>query len=233
MVALWIVGILLVLILLILLLRAGVRIRWGEELTVSAVVGPIKLQLVPKPKKEKAKKTKKKPAKKPQSKEEKPKKKQKKKSIELTFADIRSAVPALFESLKRGLRKTGRRMRIDPMKLCVAFGGDDPANVAETYGWVSSAMWAIMPELEELMRIPDPQIHLEVDFDAGKTRSEGEFGVWFRIHDFLAIGLAFGIPLLKWFMAFKKSKKKNPKQGDTSPKKAETKQRKKKNDYCI
>ena len=38
---------------------------------------------------------------------------------------------------------------------------------AETYGWLSAAVWTFMPRLEELMRIPDPYIpvsytHLDV-----------------------------------------------------------------------
>ena len=53
MVALWILGILLLLIILLLLLRVGVRIRFGDELCVTATAGPIRLQLVPKPEKEK------------------------------------------------------------------------------------------------------------------------------------------------------------------------------------
>ena len=49
MVALWILGILLLLILVLLLLRVGVRLQFGEELRVTAIAGPIRLQLVPEP----------------------------------------------------------------------------------------------------------------------------------------------------------------------------------------
>lgn len=49
MVALWILGILLALILLVLFLRVGVRIAFGDELRVIAVAGPLRLQIVPKP----------------------------------------------------------------------------------------------------------------------------------------------------------------------------------------
>lgn len=49
MVALWILGILLALILLVLFLRVGVRIAFGNELRVTAAAGPVRIQIVPSP----------------------------------------------------------------------------------------------------------------------------------------------------------------------------------------
>ena len=203
MAALWILGILLALILLLLLLRVGVHVRFGDALCVTAMAGPVRLQLVPKPEKKKPEKPKKeKPVK------EKPEKpaEEKRKKLDLTPGDIRSALPALWESLKRGLRKTRKRLRIDPMRLSVCFGGDDPAQTAETYGWANAVMWTVMPELEKLTNMPDPRVHLETDFTAAETRISGEVGLSFRIGDLLAIGFAFAGPALRWFMAFRKEK---------------------------
>ena len=102
-------------------------------------------------------------------------------------------------------------MRIDPLRLSVVFAGEDPAAVAQTYGWASSAMWTLMPQLERLLKIPDPHIHLGTDFGAARTRIEGEAGVAFRIGDLLIIGLGFGIPLLKWLRKRKKEIKQSVK----------------------
>lgn len=200
-VALWILGILAVLILLLLLLRVGVHVRFGDELYVTAMAGPVRLQLVPKPEKKEPEK----PKKEKPPREEKPAA-EKQKKLELTPGDIRSALPAVWESLKRGLRKTRQRLRIDPMRLSVCFGGDDPAQVAELYGWANTAMWTVMPEMERLTRMPDPHVHLETDFNAPDTRVSGEVGLSFRIGDLLAIGFAFAGPALRWFMAFRKEK---------------------------
>ena len=139
-------------------------------------------------------------------KEKTPEDGEKKRSLNLTFRDIRSALPALWESLKRGLRKTRQRLRIDPMHLSVCFGGDDPAQVAELYGWANTAMWTVMPEMERLTRMPDPHIHLETDFTASETHISGEVGLSFRIGDLLAIGFAFAGPALRWYRAFRKEK---------------------------
>ena len=202
-VALWILGILAVLILLLLLLRVGVHVRFGDELYVTAMAGPVRLQLVPKPEKKEPEKPKK--EKPPREKKEKPVE-EKQKKLELTPGDIRSALPAVWESLKRGLRKTRQRLRIDPMRLSVCFGGDDPAQVAELYGWANTAMWTVMPEMERLTRMPDPHVHLETDFNAPDTRVSGEVGLRFRIGDLLAIGFAFAGPALRWLMAFRKER---------------------------
>ena len=49
-------------------------------------------------------------------------------------------------------------------------------------------MWTLMPQLERLLKIPDPHIHLGTDFGAARTQIEGEAGVAFRIGDLLIIG---------------------------------------------
>ena len=188
--ALWILGILLVLLAVALLLRVGVHIRFGEELHVTAAVGPVRIQLAP-PKERK--------------KQEKPE--GKRLSQDLTAGDIREALPVLWEALKHGLRRTRQRLRIDPMQLSVCFGGDDPAQVAELYGLANSAMWLVMPEAERLMRMPDPRIHLEMDFSGAETRLSGQVGLSLQIRDLLAIGLAFAGPALRWYKSFQKTRR--------------------------
>lgn len=206
MVALWILGILLALIVAALFLRVGVRIAFGNELRVTAVAGPVRIQIVPsppkKPKKQKKHKEKKNP---PEKQKAAPREKRK---LGLTPGDIRSALPYLWQSLKGALRKTRQRLRVDPLRLSLVLGGEpDPAASAETYGWLSAAVWTFMTQLEELMRIPDPYIHLDVDYSAAETRAEGEVGLSFQIRDLFAIGFAFGIPVLKWLLRWKKEKK--------------------------
>ncbi len=67
-------------------------------------------------------------------------------------------------------------------------------------------MWTLMPQLENLLRMPDPRIHLDVDYGSLKTKAEGEVGISLLIADIFAIGGSFAIPLLKWFLAFRKAK---------------------------
>ena len=188
MVVLWIVGVLLALIVLLMLLRVGVRFSFGDEARLAVRVGPAALQILP-------------------GKAKKPSK-EKKQPFKPTFAEIRSAVPALWTALKNGLRRTRRAVRIDPMRLSVTLAGDDPAQVAQMYGWAEGVMWTLMPRLEELVHMPDPRIHLNVDYQRRQSRAEGEVGLSLRVGDGVLIALAFGIPLLRWYLALRKSREK-------------------------
>ena len=198
----YILGGAILLLLIVWLLRVGVEVHFGDALQVTAKVGPIKIAVLPKP--DKPKKEKKKKEKKSI---EKPAEKKKKK-FPFSFADIRSAEPVLFEALKKALGKTRRRMRIDPLDVCVIFAGEDPAKVAEMYGWANSAMWTVMPQLEQLLRIPDPHIHLGVDYERYDLRAEGRVGVRCRVGDLIVIVLTLAIPVLKWYLNWRKDQKK-------------------------
>lgn len=189
------------------LLRLGVRVEFTGSLAetrVTVIAGPARIQLLPKPEKQekprKEKKKKEKPAKVKAEGGEK-----KKKKLSLTKDDIKAALPALWQCLQNGLRKTRQRLLIDPLHLSASLpGAADPAGAAELYGYVNAGMWTVMPQLERLMRIPDPRLHVEVDFDASELRLTGEVGVTLQIRDLLAIGLAFAKPVLRWYLAMQK-----------------------------
>ena len=212
MIALYIIGGILLLFLLLFSLRVGVQVEFGESLKVKAKVGPSTIVLLPK-KATKGKKQETKKEKKPKEKEQKGEKKK----LDLTASDIRSAIPVVWESLQKGLKKSGRKIRIDPLTVSIIFGGDDPADVAEWYGWASSLLWTVMPCLQEKMQIPHPQIHLGMDFTAEKIKAEGKFGIWCRVGGIFAIGLAFAKPVLKWLSATKKKKKQTEAKGKALP----------------
>ena len=204
----WIIlGVIVGVIILILCLRVSVQASFGEVLRVTARIGPMKMQIIPppekKPKKEKAEK------KAPEA-EQKPK--EKKLDLHLTFADIRNALSAVWQSVQGTLRRAGRRIRIDPLNLSLVFGDENPVNTAQWYGWASTAVWTVMPWLEKTVHMPDPRIHMEMDFNATQTKVSGTVGASYRIGDLLAIGfvaagplLRFGIPFLKKQRAIKKA----------------------------
>lgn len=207
------------------LLRLGVRVEFTGSLAetrVTAIAGPARIQLLPKPEKpEKPQKEKKKPAK------AKAEDGEKKKKLHLTKEDIKTALPALWECLKNGLRKTRQRLLIDPLHLSASLpGAVDPAGAAELYGYVNAGMWTVMPQLERLMRIPDPRLHVEADFDASELRLTGEVGVTLQIRDLLAIGLAFAKPVLRWYLAMQKrhsaQEKVQAKENGAAPKEHDT-----------
>lgn len=202
---LWLRILLIAALLLVLLCRtrAGVWAAFGGgAFRLDVKIGLLRLHILPaKPKRPKAEKPgkEKKPAK-PRKESEK-----KKPKLSIAWADIRDALRTLLPALGRALRRTGRGIRVKPLRLSLVLGGqEDPAAAAQLYGELQAAVWGGMPLLEELMDIRDPYIHLDVDFTAPDAAVEGEAGVTFRIGTLIAIGFGLAVPALKWFLRWRK-----------------------------
>ena len=215
-----ILAMLALLILLLCLLRLGVRISWGTELCVTAILGPVRLQLVPK-KEKKAGKDKPKKEKPPKEKAEKPKK-ERQPLPKPGKEDIREAIQRLLPALKKALRRLGWGIRIDPLRVSLVLGGkNDPADAAEKFGYLQAAIWTGMPQLERWMHIPDPRIHTDVNFDAEKSEVSGEAAVTLRLGTLFAMGFALLIPALKWFLHYRKRHREDDTKEKTPPARAE------------
>ena len=207
-----ILGGVLLLLLAAALLRVSVEIAFGQALCVTARIGPKKLAILPKPDKPKKAKKAKKEEKKPAPQQAGAQKKEKK--FPFTFDDIRAALPVVWETLQKALGKIRRRMVVEPLDVSIVFGGSDPVKVAEMYGWAGTAVWTMMPQLEQLIRIPHPHIHLGVDYNSFHIETEGRVGVKLRVGDLIAIVLTLAVPVLKWYWNWRKK---------TTPQKEKTK----------
>lgn len=200
--ALWILGIVCLLLLWLCMTRVGAQITLTDgSAAVNIRFGAFRFRVYP-PKKKKDTEKKQENQKKPSG---APKKAMPKPGLE----DIKSAVAALWPPLKRALDRTRRGIRMDPMDVRVTLGGaEDPAATAELYGYLNAGVWTGMPLLEKAIRIPAPYIHLGMDFDASKTSVEGKLGVTARIGTLLGVALGVAIPALRWFMQFRKKTQK-------------------------
>ena len=114
---------------------------------------------------------------------------------------------AVWQSVQGTLRRAGRRIRIDPLDLSFVFGDENPVNTAQWYGWANTAVWTVMPWLEKTVHMPDPRIHMEMDFNATQTKVSGTVGASYRIGDLLAIGFAAAGPLLRFAIPFLKKQR--------------------------
>ena len=210
-----ILAVLALLIALLCLLRLGVRASWGGETRVTAILGPVRLQLVPK----KEKKPKK--AKPPKEKADKPKR-DRKPLPKPGREDIREAIRLMLPALTKALRKLGLGIRVDPLRISLILGGkNDPADAAEKFGYLQAAIWSGMPQLERWMHIPDPRIHTDVNFDAEKTEVSGEAAVTLRLGTLFAMGFALLIPAVKWFLHYRKRHREDDTKEKTPPARAE------------
>lgn len=207
----WTPGILALLLLLLCLLRVGVRVELnGAQSTVELRIGPFHFRVFPgKMREEKSVN----PEEVPEKAEEKPKKN----AIKLPpLTALRDLLRTLWPPLRRALARTRREIRIDLLQLSVTVGGEeDPAAAAQHYGELNGAVWAVMPVLEQLLTIHEPYIHIGIDFDAVKTRVEGSFGLSIRIGTVLALAFGIGIPAIRWLLRQnQKTQKKRPSSPD-------------------
>lgn len=212
--ALLVIGIIVAVFALFCLLPLGVTVIFGKPVVAKVRVGPLQFQVAPSKKKKKASVKTDEPEKESKQLERGKELLEKvKKSPKSALETAKSAYQSLWPPTKRALRRLLRGIRIDPLQIGVTLGGSaDPAETAELYGRVEGAIWAIMPALEQLVRIPHPGIHLGMDFDSDKTEVQGEAGVSVRIGTLLAIGFGVGIPALRWFLKYNKQQKKKKKE---------------------
>lgn len=203
----WVLGVLALLLLLLCRTRAGVLVTLGDVLRVDVKLGWFRFQAVP------GRKRQKKPPKKKDETVREGGEEKKKSRSKPSLEEIRDAVRTLLPPLKRALARTRRGIRVEPLRLSLILGGrEDPAAAAKLYGELNAAVWAGMPQLERLLDIPDPRIHMEVDFDAEETRAEGTVGAAIRIGTALAVGFGIGIPALRWLLRYMRRHRKEEKQ---------------------
>jgi hypothetical protein len=203
---LWIIGIILALLLLLLITRVGAKITFhNDTLFLEAKIGLFSIKILPDSPKAKKEPT----AKKTENTKEKDSEQDQKKKSRLTFSDIKDAVSTLWPPLKKALDRTRRGVRIHPLIISATVGAaNDPAFGAELYGWLHAGVWTVMPQLERMLVIPSPSIHIGIDFEKPKTKLEGSLGLSARIGTLLRVGLTVAIPALKWFLKWTKQQEK-------------------------
>lgn len=224
MTALKVIGVILLIVFLIGLIRVGAVVRFGEELGLTLLIGPFRITLLPAKEKKAQKDSEEKKKKAAEKGKTEQKDKKKDRSLpKLARDEWTDLIQTALAALKEVARRTCKRLRIDPLEILVVFGGEDPADIAQSYGYASAAMWGVMPHLEDLFNIPDPSLHLRMDYDAKKSRAEGTVGLSLRIWDGLVIAFALLGPMLKWYRRFRKAHK-NDRSAKTAAKETENRE---------
>ena len=196
-----ILGIFVSLILLIvLLLQIRVRARFSYDqgdIALWIQYGPAKIQIFPRP--EKPEEPEKKP-KKEKEKKEKPKKPKAKINREQIFYALEKLPPILGRALKR----TGKSIRIEPLKVWLLVAGSDPADTAELYGKLEAALSAGIPVLEKAVWIRDEDIRLYPDFTQEQMDCIAEVGIALRPWRLVTMAVRALASLIKWYFGFRK-----------------------------
>ena len=144
-------------LLVLLLLPLGVRVRYDEDGLFAALkIGPVLFRLFPPRENKKPKKEKKSKEDKPKQAEEHPKRKGG------ALALVKGCLPLVKPALE-GVRK---RLTIRHLELHVIWAATDPADAAMGYGYANAALGALWPLFYLNFKIRDYALGVDVDFDA-------------------------------------------------------------------
>lgn len=202
----WIIlGVVLALLLALLLMPLRVCFAFGESISLWLRIGPKTIVLIPKAKKEKPATTEEAPP--AQEKPAKAKKQRPKPTREEMF----ELLAAVWKGVKKLFQRMGKHLTIDPVECYATIGGSDPAQVAELFGYANTAMWTVLPYLQETTNMPRPEVHVRMDFNAPGITAEGKLGIRFTLFGVLRISLGLAWPVGKWLLKFLRAAKKRQK----------------------
>ena len=195
-------------------LPLGVRVRYDSGgLLVRLILGPVKITVIPVPKKKK-KEEKKKPSKEKTAETQQPKKplpqppqpppeKKEKKESGGSLLDFLPLVKTALDLLGDFRRK----LRIDDLYLRLILGSGDPCDLAVNYGRVWTAVGNLMPQLDRLFVIKKRDVEVECDFMASETTVIARADVTITLGRLLALVAVYGIRAVKEFLTIQKKRK--------------------------
>lgn len=194
-------------------LPLGVRVRYdsGGPL-VRLILGPVKLTVFPRGKKQKKKPPKADPPSKPEEPEEslpQPPKPPAQKPEEApgkkggTLVDFLPLVRTALDFLGAFRRK----LRVDNLYLRLILAASDPCDLAVNYGRTWAAVGNLMPQLERLFQIKKRDVEVECDFAASEPTVIARMDVTITFGRLLSLAAVYGLRALKEFLKIQKKRK--------------------------
>ncbi len=196
-------------------LPLGVRIRYNAEgFWLKVILGPIKITLIPRPRKEKKEKKKQEPQKKEAPKEDAslpkppqpPKAPKEKKPKEEKGGSVLDFLPFVQLALDL-LGDFRRKLRVDELYVKLILAGGDPCDLAVNYGKTWAAVGNLLPVLERIFVIKKRDIQVECDFTEEKTLVIARMDLTITLGRLLALIAVYAVRGLKEFLNFKKKRK--------------------------
>ena len=202
----WIIlAVIVLLITLILLVPVGADLRYEDGvIRISAKAAGIKLQLIPRPKKEeKPEKPKKEKPEKEKKETDQPQKEKKKRSLPFNAEEI-------FELLKDVLVRIGRfgkKFKVERFVLHWIAAGWDPYYTARTFAVVNAGLSQLAPICTERFHCKDSSVWTDIDFVRDDMFFEFGLTMTIRIGQIIGTGLSIGFAAAKIFIKSKLRKK--------------------------
>lgn len=194
------------------ILPLGARIQYDADgIVVRVIAGPVKITVIPFPKK-KAGKPKDTEAKKEKKKKSEKKKEPEKKPVQAA-AKPKAKGGSLMDFLP--LVKVGvdflssfrRKLRLDNVELKLIMAGDDPCDLAVNYGRAWAALASLLPVLERAFVIKKRNLEVECDFTASETLINARLDITITLGRLLSLAAVFGFRGLVEFLKLRKKRK--------------------------
>lgn len=129
----------------------------------------------------------------------------------INWDQIQYSLDTLPQIILKALKRTGQRIRLEPLKIHVLIATTDPSDTAILYGRIQAALAAALPALHRVVRICEQDIQLFPDFCEEQMDYIVDSGIMIRPWDVLVVGICALGGLLKWFIGFRKLAEKQPK----------------------
>ena len=205
-------------------LPLGVSVRYDADgVVVRLIIGPVKITLYPRPKKEKKPQKEKKAEKdknksadqsasaetnqqktaEPSGKADAPKTEESKKQSGGPVTDFLPLVRILLDML--GAFR--RRLRLNLLELKLIMAADDPCDLSVNYGRAWAAVGNLLPQLEKVFVIKKRNIEVECDFQATQTRVIARLDLTITLGRIFATVLIYGGKAGIEFMKINKKRK--------------------------
>ncbi len=167
----------------LMLLPLGIDGGYSDRgLVVGIKAGPFNLRMIPTKKRH----TK---VKKASKKQRKPKKqKGKKPKAPMSKKELISLIKLGLKALKR----FGKRLSVDYLRIHVEYATDDPFDTAIGFGAANAALGTLFPLIDSVMDIKEPDFYLGCSFTRDKTAVDVWITVTIRVGQLLFVAMAFG-----------------------------------------
>ena len=203
-------------------LPLGVSVVYDADgALVRVIVGPVKITLFPRPKKdkkpkkeanlkkeEKAEAVQKQTDKQPVSSEKsvEPEQTPDDKPKKQSGGPITDFLP-LVKILLDMLGAFRRKLRVNMLELKLIMAADDPCDLAVNYGRAWAAVGNLLPQLEKIFVIKKRNVEVECDFEAAQTRVIARLDLTITLGRILATVLIYGGKAGLEFMKINKKRK--------------------------
>ena len=231
----WLIALGIVALLAVLPLGASISYD-SSGAVVKLIVGPLKITLFPRPKKDKKPKKEKKtpkevplkeepsnpqpepapgpqqpqktenPPPKPEKPKEEEKPKQEEKPKKQSGGPITDFLP-LVRILLDMLGAFRRKLRLNVLELKLIMAADDPCDLAINYGRAWAAVGNLLPQLEKVFVIKKRNIEVECDFEAAETRVIARLDLTITLGRIIGTVLYYGGKAGMEFMKINKKRK--------------------------